>query len=87
VIVATKLFYPGRRRRERASSRRNVLASCDASLQRLGIERIDLLQIHRFDPDATPVEETMAGARGAGARRQGRAPGRVEPAAPGSSRS
>lgn len=57
VIVATKLFFPvgpG----DTGLSRRNVLASCDASLQRLGIERIDLLQIHNFD-DATPVEETM----------------------------
>ena len=57
VIVATKLFYPVGEG-ETGLSRRNVLASCDASLQRLGIERIDLLQIHRFDPD-TPVDETM----------------------------
>ncbi len=57
VVVATKLFFPvgdG----EIGLSRRNVLALCDASLQRLGIERIDLLQIHSFD-DETPVEETM----------------------------
>ena len=58
VILATKLFYPVGEG-ETGLSRRNVLASCDASLQRLGIEHIDLLQIHRFDPD-TPVEETMA---------------------------
>lgn len=58
VIVATKLFYPVGEG-ETGLSRRNVLASCDASLQRLGIERIDLLQIHRFDQD-TPVDETMA---------------------------
>jgi aryl-alcohol dehydrogenase-like predicted oxidoreductase len=58
VIVATKLFYPVG---EGATglSRDNVIASCHASLERLGVERIDLLQIHRFDPD-TPVEETMA---------------------------
>jgi aryl-alcohol dehydrogenase-like predicted oxidoreductase len=30
----------------------------DASLKRLDLEYIDLLQIHRFDPD-TPLEETM----------------------------
>ncbi len=58
VIVATKLFYPVGTGAT-GLARSNILASCDASLQRLGIERIDLLQIHRFDPD-TPVEETMA---------------------------
>ena len=58
VLVATKLFYPVGDGLA-GLSRANVLASCDASLQRLCIERIDLLQIHRFDPD-TPVEETMA---------------------------
>jgi aryl-alcohol dehydrogenase-like predicted oxidoreductase len=58
VIVATKLFFPVGLGGLAGLSRRNVLASCDASLQRLGLERIDLLQIHSFD-DATPVEETM----------------------------
>lgn len=58
VIVATKLFFPVGIDGSSGLGRRNVLASCDASLQRLGVERIDLLQIHSFD-DATPVEETM----------------------------
>lgn len=58
VIVATKLFFPVGVDGTSGLGRRNVLASCDASLQRLGIERIDLLQIHSFD-EATPVEETM----------------------------
>ena len=39
-------------------SRKWVMASCDASLQRLGMEYVDLLQIHRWDHD-TPIEETM----------------------------
>ena len=39
-------------------SRKRILAAADASLKRLGVEYIDLYQIHRFDP-ATPVEETM----------------------------
>lgn len=39
-------------------SRANVLDSVYASLDRLGIERIDLLQFHRTDPD-TPVEESL----------------------------
>ena len=39
-------------------SRKHVLASIDASLQRLGLDYVDLYQIHRWDPP-TPVEETM----------------------------
>jgi 1-deoxyxylulose-5-phosphate synthase len=35
-----------------------VLASIDASLRRLGLEYVDLYQIHRWDP-LTPIEETM----------------------------
>lgn len=39
-------------------SRQAIFNSVDASLRRLGVEYIDLLQIHRFDPN-TPIEETM----------------------------
>jgi 1-deoxyxylulose-5-phosphate synthase len=39
-------------------SRKHVMASIDASLQRLGTDHVDLYQIHRFDPN-TPIEETM----------------------------
>ena len=39
-------------------SRKHILASIDASLERLGLDYVDLYQIHRFDP-RTPVEETM----------------------------
>ncbi|KAI0109290.1 Aldo/keto reductase [Hypoxylon sp. NC0597] len=39
-------------------SRVNIFNSVDASLARLGTSYIDLLQIHRFDPN-TPIEETM----------------------------
>ena len=35
-----------------------VRASCEASLQRLGIDVIDLYQLHRVDPDV-PIEETV----------------------------
>ena len=35
-----------------------VLAACDASLERLGVDRIDLYYQHRVDP-ATPIEETV----------------------------
>jgi len=39
-------------------SRKHVLASIDASLERLGLDYVDLYQIHRWD-DETPIEETM----------------------------
>jgi aryl-alcohol dehydrogenase-like predicted oxidoreductase len=39
-------------------SRKHILASIDASLERLGLDYVDLYQIHRFDP-RTPIEETM----------------------------
>jgi len=40
-------------------SRKHILQGCEASLRRLGVETIDLYQIHRFDP-RTPIEETLA---------------------------
>jgi L-glyceraldehyde 3-phosphate reductase len=39
-------------------SRKNLLASLDQSLGRLGLEYVDIFYSHRFDPD-TPLEETM----------------------------
>src|SRR5437016_7555192 len=39
-------------------SRKHILASIDASLERLGLDYVDLYQIHRWD-DRTPIEETM----------------------------
>lgn len=39
-------------------SRKYLMASCDASLRRLGIDHVDIFYSHRFDPD-TPLEETM----------------------------
>jgi aryl-alcohol dehydrogenase-like predicted oxidoreductase len=59
VVVATKVFsqtWPGEN--GRGLGRKHVLASIDASLGRLGLDYVDLYQIHRFD-DATPIEETM----------------------------
>src|SRR5436190_15483673 len=41
------------------SSPENIRRACDASLQRLGIETIDLYYQHRVDP-AVPIEETIA---------------------------
>lgn len=39
-------------------SRRHLTAALDASLRRLGVETIDLYQLHGWDP-LTPVEETL----------------------------
>jgi L-glyceraldehyde 3-phosphate reductase len=39
-------------------SRKYLMASCDQSLKRMGLEYVDIFYSHRFDPD-TPLEETM----------------------------
>lgn len=59
VFVATKCFFPmSDRPDEGGLSREHVTRSVEHSLKRLGVERIDLHQCHRFDPD-TPLEETI----------------------------
>jgi 1-deoxyxylulose-5-phosphate synthase len=58
-VVATKVYYsttPGPN--GRGLSRKHLLAAIDASLGRLGMDYVDLYQIHRFDSE-TPIEETM----------------------------
>jgi 1-deoxyxylulose-5-phosphate synthase len=58
-VVATKVYYPTTPGPNgRGLSRKHVLAAIDASLERLGMDYVDLYQIHRFDPE-TPVEETI----------------------------
>ena len=39
-------------------SRKYLIASCDQSLKRMGLEYVDIFYSHRFDPE-TPLEETM----------------------------
>ncbi len=39
-------------------SRKYLIASCDQSLQRMGLDYVDIFYSHRFDPE-TPLEETM----------------------------
>jgi aryl-alcohol dehydrogenase-like predicted oxidoreductase len=59
LVIATKVFYPmGDGPDERGLSRKHVIAAIDASLRRLGIDHVDLYQIHRFDAE-TPIEETI----------------------------
>ncbi len=60
VVVATKVrMKMGDGPNKVGLSRKHIIQSCEASLTRLGVERIDLYQIHRADPE-TPVEETLA---------------------------
>jgi aryl-alcohol dehydrogenase-like predicted oxidoreductase len=60
LVIATKVFFPlGDGPNMRGLSRKHVVQGCEASLKRLGIETIDLYQIHRFDPE-TPIDETLA---------------------------
>jgi aryl-alcohol dehydrogenase-like predicted oxidoreductase len=72
-VVATKVYYPvsldfkggnsaaakpDRVPNADGLSRKRLFHAVDASLQRLGLDYIDLWQIHRLDPE-TPIEETM----------------------------
>lgn len=59
VVVATKVFNPmGKSPNEAGLSRKHIMHAIDNSLRRLGMEYVDLYQIHRFDPH-TPIEETI----------------------------
>ena len=59
LVVATKVFSPmGPTPNEAGLSRKHIMHAIDASLTRLGMEYVDLYQIHRFDP-TTPIEETI----------------------------
>src|ERR1700733_2537680 len=59
VVIATKVY--GRMRpgpNGAGLSRKAIFAEIDNSLRRLGMDYVDLYQIHRFDHD-TPIEETL----------------------------
>jgi len=59
LVVATKVFFPWRDRPNTGGlSRKAIMAAIDASLRRLGMEYVDLYQIHRWDYDV-PIEETL----------------------------
>ncbi|MEO8438806.1 MAG: aldo/keto reductase [Spartobacteria bacterium] len=59
LVVATKVFFPWRDRPNTGGlSRKAIFAAIDASLQRLGMDYVDLYQIHRWDYE-TPIEETL----------------------------
>jgi aryl-alcohol dehydrogenase-like predicted oxidoreductase len=59
VVIATKVYFEmGPGPNDRGLSRKHILSSIDASLKRLGMDYVDLYQIHRWDYD-TPIEETL----------------------------
>jgi len=59
VVLATKVFFPMHDGPGGGGlSRKAIMEQIDGSLSRLGVDHVDLYQIHRFDPH-TPVEETM----------------------------
>ena len=59
VVIATKVFGEmGRGPNDRGASRGHIMDAVQASLERLGLDHIDLYQIHGNDP-VTPLEETL----------------------------
>ena len=59
VVVATKAHFPmGDGPNDRGLSRKHLFDAIDGSLRRLGLDHVDLYQIHRLDPE-TPIEETL----------------------------
>jgi aryl-alcohol dehydrogenase (NADP+) len=59
LVIATKLFNAmSDDPNDRGLSRKHVMTSIDRSLERLGMDYVDLYQIHRWD-DETPIDETI----------------------------
>ncbi|MFA1541548.1 aldo/keto reductase [Actinomadura monticuli] len=60
IVLATKANMPmSDERNHRGSSRRWLVTALDGSLRRLGVDHVDLYQIHRWDP-STADEETLS---------------------------
>jgi aryl-alcohol dehydrogenase-like predicted oxidoreductase len=59
VVLATKAVGTPHEERRRNASRAHLLTALDGSLRRLGTDRIDLWQLHAWDP-ATPLDETLS---------------------------
>jgi aryl-alcohol dehydrogenase-like predicted oxidoreductase len=59
IVLATKGRFPmGEGRNDVGLSRRHLRDALDASLRRLGVDSVDLYQVHAFDP-LTPLDETL----------------------------
>ena len=60
IVLATKVHFPmGDGPNMGGLSRKHIVQGCEASLKRLGVDTIDLYQIHRFR-GTVPIEETLA---------------------------
>ena len=60
IVLATKVHFPMSDGPNMGGlSRKHIVQGCEASLKRLGVETIDLYQIHRFK-GTVPIEETLA---------------------------
>jgi aryl-alcohol dehydrogenase-like predicted oxidoreductase len=60
IVLATKVRFPIADGPNMGGlSRKHIVQGCESSLKRLGVDTIDLYQIHRLDRD-TPIEETLA---------------------------
>ena len=62
LVIATKVYSPMGATADTPNmgglSRKHILQACEASLTRLGVDAIDVYQIHRFDEDV-PIDETL----------------------------
>jgi aryl-alcohol dehydrogenase-like predicted oxidoreductase len=60
IVLATKVHFPMSDGPNMGGlSRKHIVQGCEASLRRLGVDTIDLYQIHRFK-SSVPIEETLA---------------------------
>ncbi len=61
VVLATKAYFPvGDGPNDRGASRYHIVRACEASLERLGTDRVDIFYLHRFD-DNMDLEEALRG--------------------------
>jgi aryl-alcohol dehydrogenase-like predicted oxidoreductase len=61
LVIATKAYFAtGDGPNDRGASRYHLVRACEASLRRLGTDRVDLFYIHRFD-DSASLEEVLRG--------------------------
>ena len=60
LVIATKVFFDVRSGAPNMGglSRKHIVQGCEASLRRLGVDTIDLYQLHRFDPEV-PLDESL----------------------------
>lgn len=59
LVISSKVIRVGDGPNQRGLGRKHLVEACDAALQRLGLDYLDLFFCHRPDPD-TPIEETVA---------------------------